>query len=141
MKKVKKAKKGFTLIEMIVVVAIIAVLAGIAIPQVSKQIANSKKKADIATARSIAGVIQQYIAEGKVTNAATTGWIQVTTGDTTFKFGEEIQNADEVLAKAKFNPEYKFYYKYDTTSVMVGAGKDSSNIANLYPTQSEEYIK
>ncbi len=56
-KKIKKNKKGFTLIELIVVIAIIAILAAVAIPNYIAV----QNRAEEATARGNAAVVAQAI--------------------------------------------------------------------------------
>ena len=53
MNKIRKANKGFTLVELIIVVAIIAVLTAVAAPQYIKYVERSKKASDINTAGAI----------------------------------------------------------------------------------------
>lgn len=52
MKKLRKNKKGFTLIEIIIVIAIIAILAAILIPSMSGYITAAQDQQYIANARS-----------------------------------------------------------------------------------------
>jgi type IV pilus assembly protein PilA len=52
LQKLKKDKKGFTLVELIVVLVIIAVLAAIAIPAMTGYIDKSKEKTAISEART-----------------------------------------------------------------------------------------
>lgn len=63
----KKKKKGFTLVELIIVIAIIAILAAIAIPKFGEIRDSANQKADIATAKNIASIVAQEIADGKTT--------------------------------------------------------------------------
>ncbi len=72
--KLKKNRKGFTLIELIVVVAIIAILAAIAVPQFLGMQDKAKKGVDIANATAIAGAINTYNAmypDAKITDKST----------------------------------------------------------------------
>jgi len=58
--KLKKNKKGFTLIELIVVVAILAILAAVAIPQFIGLQSRATQGVDIGNASAIAGAINVY---------------------------------------------------------------------------------
>lgn len=70
--KLKKNKKGFTLIELIVVVAIIAILAAIAVPTFIGMQARAQRGVDVADATTIAGAINvaNASAPGTVANYA-----------------------------------------------------------------------
>lgn len=59
----KKKKKGFTLIELIIVIAIIAILAAMAIPKFGQIRENANQKADIATAKNIATIVAELVAD------------------------------------------------------------------------------
>ena len=54
MKKIRKANKGFTLVELIIVVAIIAVLAAVAAPQYIKYVEKSRQGTDANAINEIA---------------------------------------------------------------------------------------
>ncbi|MEK3682301.1 type II secretion system protein [Paenibacillus sp. FSL R10-2736] len=54
-------QKGFTLIELLAVIVILGIIAVIAIPMISGIIDNSKKDADLATARQIYEAARLYI--------------------------------------------------------------------------------
>lgn len=72
-KKLKNAKKGFTLIEMIVVLVIIAILAAIAIPALTGYIKNAKDKQVLTEARTVYVAAQAVASENyskNDTNAA-----------------------------------------------------------------------
>lgn len=58
--KLKKNKKGFTLIELIVVVAILAILAAVAVPQFIGLQAKATQGTQIADASALAGAINVY---------------------------------------------------------------------------------
>lgn len=66
-KKGLKNNKGFTLIELIIVIAILGILAAIAIPRFSKVQMNSKKNADVVTAKNIAKAVQTAYINGDIT--------------------------------------------------------------------------
>lgn len=69
-KKLKKNKKGFTLVEIIVVLVILAILAAIAIPTMLGFVNDAKGKAYIAEART-AYVAAQAIATEKKNSGGT----------------------------------------------------------------------
>jgi type IV pilus assembly protein PilA len=75
----KKKKKGFTLIELIIVIAIIAILAAMAIPKFGQIRENANQKADLATAKNIATIVAQEVADGSID----TGDTGVVSADTT----------------------------------------------------------
>lgn len=63
---IKKAKKGFTIIEIIVVLAILGILLGMTAPSVSKQISADKERDREVHEVMINKAIRQYYAlEGK----------------------------------------------------------------------------
>ena len=60
MKKIRKKKKGFTLVELMAVVAIIAILAVVLVPTVSGYINRSKKVAIVSQVRIALGAVETY---------------------------------------------------------------------------------
>ncbi|MEG2338442.1 MAG: prepilin-type N-terminal cleavage/methylation domain-containing protein, partial [Clostridium sp.] len=75
--KLKKRRKGFTLIEMVVVIAIVVIIAAIAIPQALKAINKSKASTDIANARTVAGEVMTKVADGSAIADAITAAPQI----------------------------------------------------------------
>nr|WP_206098935.1 prepilin-type N-terminal cleavage/methylation domain-containing protein [Paenibacillus nanensis] len=65
LKRLKKEEKGFTLIELLAVIVILAVIAVIAVPLISNIIGNTKKDADVATARQIYDAARLYVTAEK----------------------------------------------------------------------------
>lgn len=64
--KLKKKKKGFTLIELIIVIAIIAIIAAFAIPNYMKVQKNAKIDADINLGRTIAQAVEVMTVDGTI---------------------------------------------------------------------------
>ncbi|MBF4693851.1 prepilin-type N-terminal cleavage/methylation domain-containing protein [Fusibacter ferrireducens] len=62
-KKMKKKKKGFTLIELIVVIAILGILSGIAVPRIGASRTNAANTAHNANIRTIQSAAMMYLAE------------------------------------------------------------------------------
>ncbi len=89
MLKLRKNKKGFTLVELIVVIAIMAVLAGtvagVTVSQLNKQTDNANKT----QAKKVADYIASLIIEGDI-------YISTTEGATKDKF--VLKEGDELLS-------------------------------------------
>jgi len=60
LKKFKKNKKGFTLIELVVVIAILGVLAALVVPSVVNRIEEAKENVDRANLKMIQQAIEMY---------------------------------------------------------------------------------
>ena len=112
-------KKGFTLIELIIVIAIIAVLAAIAVPKFGQVRESANTKADLATAKNIATIVSQKLADGEDVSTA-----EVTTTD---EIGEKLDG--NVTPKA--NGESTFTYKVDNGNVVVTYTTSGTQV---YPT-------
>ena len=107
MLKLRKNKKGFTLVELIVVIAIMAVLAGtvagVTVSQLNKQTDNANKT----QAKKVADYIASLIIEGDIHISTTTGQnngkfvTAVTSGNATTE--EKLDNAK---LKAKVDTEF-----------------------------------
>ncbi|MBW4081631.1 type II secretion system protein [Paenibacillus sp. S150] len=59
--KAAKEEKGFTLIELLAVIVILGIIAVIAIPMIGNVISNSRKEADLATARQLYDAARLYV--------------------------------------------------------------------------------
>lgn len=73
MNKIRKANKGFTLVELIIVVAIIAVLAAVAAPQYIKYVEKSRYGTDMNCINEIAHAMEvSAVGDGATTPSGTT---------------------------------------------------------------------
>ena len=69
----KKAMKGFTLVEIMIVVAIIAILAAVAIPNFVRYRKTSQMNACISNLKQIQAAVEQ----AKMGGVATPGWSDI----------------------------------------------------------------
>lgn len=147
--KMKKNKKGFTLIELIVVIAILAILALIAIPRLAGFSDNAKASADQELVKLAEHTVKTLIASGDLTIAATktpTLKIAQTAATTTpatysgtdfgFKTGGSIQSATFDADFKKYLGSDNDFQRYtemtitfdDDGEVTGIAGKDKDNV-------------
>lgn len=70
MKRLWANEKGFTLIELIIVIAILAIISAIAVPNILSAVDNSRKTADITSAKVIADAASQVVAKYEDASAA-----------------------------------------------------------------------
>ena len=103
MNKIRKANKGFTLVELIIVIAIIAVLSAVAAPQYIKYVEKSKESADAAFAGDIASCAKVLVAEG-TTNDFTLTWSGTNVDCSIDTLDDEV---DEILGVAVAAPASK----------------------------------
>ena len=68
MKKIKKTKKGFTLIELIAVIAILAILGAVLVPRIAGYQAKAERSNIQSGAKTIVHAIQAYNADKRIEN-------------------------------------------------------------------------
>ena len=84
MKKIKKTKKGFTLIELIAVIAILAILGAVLVPRIAGYQAKAERSNIQSGAKTIVHAIQAYNADKRIEK------------DGDVKQGEKVKNTDTV---------------------------------------------
>lgn len=107
----RKAKRGFTLIELIIVIVILGILAVVALPKYFANIERARKAEALSTMRAIReGILGYYSAQGAYPGANT--WpIVVNIG------GDEIFNLGQPTSP---------YFTYSFTSAVVTATANAS---------------
>lgn len=146
MKKNIKKKKGFTLIELIIVVAVLGILALIAVPKFGEIQKNSKEKADMATAKTIADTAVMLVAKGDIeVNTANVSAANGSAGyGTTITLqdaggsGKAIADGLQKVPSVQSNKNKKFYIKIEQTTgnvtVYIDAnGATLDNTTQVYP--------
>lgn len=86
MKKIKKTKKGFTLIELIAVIAILAILGAVLVPRIAGYQAKAERSNIQSGAKTIVHAIQAYNADKRIVGA----------DNVDVKQGEKVKDSDTV---------------------------------------------
>jgi type IV pilus assembly protein PilA len=151
MNKIRKANKGFTLVELIIVIAVIAVLSAVVAPQYIKYVERSRQGVDASTLQEIKHVVEieagttDSLAQSTITIAIDDTSLAVTvSGDDagSFKDGSAaITNVNATLGTPKFKSKIAAGYDYKLTVSAAGAvaweagsesaPKSAENIAKL----------
>ena len=121
MLKLRKNKKGFTLVELIVVIAIMAVLAGtvagVTVSQLNKQTDNANKT----QAKKVADHIASLIIEGDIYTP--------TSGDNSGKFMLKGETSDALLTDANLKTEVDKEFP-NVIAASAGKGNISLTVEN-----------
>ena len=147
MLKLRKNKKGFTLVELIVVIAIMAVLAGTVAGVTVSQLNKNTDKANGSQAKTIADFISSQLIEGTIDLDATNfaiGDIEApaaNTAETAYTLGNRLFNqfGNKVAATAEKGGAIGVSYANKTFTVSY-VGKQGNNKGDATYTINAEGI-
>lgn len=123
-----KTSKGFTLVELIIVLAVLGIIAAIVVPRFAKAQNDTKKKADIATAKGLAKAAEMYITQNDSFSLPNSG-----TKGISISALEADGFVDDVTPELQY---YKDTYKVtvDSTGKITVTAKDTDDSTKtLYP--------
>ena len=115
--KIKKKRRGFTLIEMVIVITIIGIISSIAVTKYSTVQENAKKNADYATAANLATAAMIALSDNEsasIGNLASKGYIQFEPKPKSVKGNFVIETGDSgdtIIVKVGDDDKNIFYPK------------------------------